>query len=133
MKDMIKRSRALVLLLLAGFSQSAFSQNTNVSYLLLDPDIITNYQKVGNPGFVRISLELVIIESNRVSEVERLLPLFRERALNVLRQAKESKVKSMSGREQIRLLMLDDLIHESRRLLGENVFIDIVFSKYLYH
>lgn len=132
---MVMRTLAALLLLFQVFTQSAqAADEPNVGYFGFEPDIITNYiSNKRNIGFVRITAELMISDVSNVSIIEHHAPLLRDAIIDVLIRQPEQKVKSMTGREEIRLMILDRLRELLKAETGQPLIKDLLFTKYLYH
>ena len=111
------------------------SMEENVGYFGFEPDIITNYVSVNNKkiGFVRVTVELMIDDVSNVAIIEHHTPLLRDALIDVLIRQPEQKIKSMTGREEIRVLMLDRLRELMQKETGKALVRDLFFAKYLYH
>lgn len=110
------------------------AEQKNIGYFGFEPDIITNYASNKRKiGFVRITAELMIADVANVAIVEHHSPLLRDAIIDVLIRQPEQKVKSMTGREEIRLKILDRLQELMKQETGQTVVQDILFTKYLYH
>lgn len=114
---------------------TALEGQNNIGYYGFEPDIVTNYvsTNVKNIGFIRITAELMIEDVSYVSIIEHHSPLLRDAIINVLIRQPEQKVKSMTGREEIRVIILDRLKELMEKEAGKPMIKDIFFTKYLYH
>ena len=136
---MIKRFfNALVLIGFLASTQAHANvavKKFNVGYYGFEPDIITNYVSANarKVGFVRITVELMVEDVSYVSIVEHHSPLLRDAIIDVLLRQPEQKIKSMTGREEIRVMILDRLKELMEKETGRKLIRDILFTKYLYH
>jgi len=107
----------------------------NVGYYGFEPDIITNYvsTNIQKVGFVRITVELMVDDVRYVEMIEHHSPLLRDAIIDVLLRQPEQKIKSMTGREEIRVMILDRLKELMEKETGRKLIRDILFTKYLYH
>lgn len=107
----------------------------NIGYYGFEPDIITNYVSMNakKVGFVRVTVELMIEDTSLLALVEHHSPLLRDAIIDIFIRQQEQKVKSMTGREEIRVLILDKLKELMQKETGKQVVKDVLFSKYLYH
>lgn len=127
----------LFIALLLSISLFAFETQAaekNVGYYGFEPDIITNY--ISNKrriGFVRITAELMIEDVQNVPVIEHHSPLLRDAMIDILIRQPEQKVKSMTGREEIRTLILEKLQELMEKETGQPLIKDLIFTKYLYH
>ena len=116
------------------FVAPSIAEQKNIGYFGFEPDIITNYASNKRKiGFVRITAELMITDVANVAIVEHHSPLLRDAIIDVLIRQPEQKVKSMTGREEIRLKILDKLQELLKKETGQAIVQDILFTKYLYH
>lgn len=134
----IKQIITALILILASVSPFVQAQDTvseNVGYYGFEPDIITNYVSVNQKkiGFVRVTVELMVEDVSYVSIVEHHSPLLRDAIINILVRQPEQKIKSMTGREEIRVLILDKLRELMKKETGQTLIRDMFFAKYLYH
>jgi len=131
---MLRRLTLLSLVLAIFCSQKVMAESKNIGYFGFEPDIITNYvSNKRNIGFIRITAELMINDVANVAIIEHHSPLLRDAIIDVLIRQPEQKIKSMTGREEIRLMILDRLRELMEKETGRPLVKDILFTKYLYH
>lgn len=122
---------------LVGLSLSAKASaqtTTDFAYLALEPDIVTNY--VGDTsrklGYVRVTIELMINSVDNLEVAEHHMPLLRSTTIEIFGSQPEEKVKSLTGREDIRRAILKALQAHMKQETGGEVIKDVIFTKYLY-
>jgi len=131
---MLRRLIMGLSLVLLSMTKLSAAEPPNVGYFGFEPDIITNYvSNKKNIGFVRITAELMITDVTNVPIIEHHSPLLRDAIIDVLIRQPEQKVKSMTGREEIRMLILDRLKELMQKETGQPLIKDLLFTKYLYH
>ncbi|GEA13590.1 flagellar basal body-associated protein FliL [Alteromonas sp. KUL49] len=118
-----------------GLSTKAGAQtNTDFAYLALEPDIVTNY--VGDTsrklGYVRVTIELMINSVDNLEVAEHHMPLLRSTTIEIFGSQPEEKVKSLTGREDIRRAILKALQAHMKQETGGEVIKEVIFTKYLY-
>lgn len=59
-------------------------------------------------------------------------PLILDTIIGILSKQSEEKVKSLHGREEIRVIILEQLQQVLRRETGQPMVQDVLFTKYLY-
>jgi flagellar FliL protein len=124
----------LCLLLLAALPTSAQEQPKEVVYYGFDPDIVTNYIS-GNRrslGYIRITVELMLEDKSFLPAIEHHEPLILDIIYGTISKQPEDKIKSLTGREEIRLALLEQLQQAMKREAGNTIIRDILFTKYLY-
>ena len=126
------------LLTLLGYHSVVFSQNEarkNYAYFSLEPDIVTNYlsSSARKLGYVRVTIELMLEDSDFLKAAEHHSPLMRAAIIEVFGGQTAEKVKSLTGREDIRLRCLEKLKEHMLRETGFEMVKDVIFTKYLYH
>lgn len=124
----------LCLLLLAALPTQAQQQPKEVVYYGFDPDIVTNYIS-GNRrslGYIRITVELMLEDKSFLPAIEHHEPLILDIIYGTISKQPEDKIKSLTGREEIRLALLDQLQQAMKREAGNPIIRDILFTKYLY-
>src|SRR5690606_22733356 len=101
----------LCLLLLIALPATAQEQPKEVVYYGFDPDIVTNYIS-GNRrslGYIRITVELMLEDKAFLPAIEHHEPLILDIIYGTISKQPEDKIKSLTGREEIRLALLDQL------------------------
>ncbi|MBU1309672.1 MAG: flagellar basal body-associated protein FliL [Gammaproteobacteria bacterium] len=128
------KSLLLSLLLLAALPTQAQEQPKEIVYYGFDPDIVTNYIS-GNRrslGYIRITVELMIEDKSFLPAVEHHEPLILDIIYGTISKQPEDKIKSLTGREEIRLALLDKLQQAMKKEAGATIIRDLLFTKYLY-
>ncbi|WP_350432209.1 flagellar basal body-associated protein FliL [Shewanella sp. H8] len=103
------------------------------AYYGFEPDIVTNY--ISNRkklGFVKISIELMVKNPDDLIILEHHDPLLRSAIVEILGNQSEDKVKSLSGREEIRRECYKTLNLLMEKEVGRSVVVNLLFTKYLY-
>ena len=106
----------------------------NYAYFSLEPEIVTNYlgSSARKLGFVRVSIELMLEDSDFLEAAEHHSPLMRAATIEVFGSQPAEKVKSLTGREDIRRTCLEKLKELMLRETGSEMIKDVIFTKYLY-
>ena len=107
---------------------------TSFAYYGLEPDIVTNY--LGNSsrslGFVRVTVELMLEDADYLEAAQHHSPLLRATVIDIFGRQPEEKVKSLTGREEIRQMSLEKLRALLKKETGNEMIKDVIFTKYLY-
>jgi flagellar protein FliL len=122
------------LLLLASLNVTAQEPPKEIVYYGFDPDIVTNYIS-GNRrslGYIRLTVELMIEDKAFLPNIEHHEPLILDIIYGMVSKQPEDKIKSLTGREEIRLAILDKLQQAMKKEEGKTMIRDILFTKYLY-
>lgn len=117
-------------------SSTAHAQTkANYAYLGLEPDIVTNFisPSARKLGYVRVTVELMINDADQLEIAQHHMPLLRATAIEVFGQQTAEKIKSLTGREDIRLAILKALQDHMKRETGAEIIKNVIFTKYLYH
>lgn len=119
---------------MAQETPAAAPAKTKVVYYGFDPDIVTNYVTGGqkNLGYVRVTMELMIKDEKFLPIVEHHEPMILNAIVGVFGKESEDAVKSLTGREEIRLKILKNLNELLTKETGAAVVQDVLFTKYLY-
>jgi len=122
------------LLLLTAQPAQAQQNVPEVVYYGFDPDIVTNYvtENRRTLGYLRVSVELMLPSRDMLKTIEYHEPLILDTIIGILSKQSEEKVKSLHGREEIRLIILEQLQQVLRRETGQPMVQDVLFTKYLY-
>lgn len=127
---MQKLLNVILLVALMAFSKA----HAAYAYFGLEPDIVTNY--IGNSnqklGYVRVTIELMLEDAALMNVAEHHEPLLRATVIDILGRQPEEKVKSLTGREEIRQECLQKLREFLKKETGKEVVKDVIFTKYLY-
>jgi flagellar FliL protein len=133
LKSLVLRVFALGLLVICS-SAAVAQDKANFAYLSLEPEIVTNYisDSAQKLGYVRVSVELMINDVSQLEIAEHHLPLLRSTAIEIFGQQPAEKVKSLTGREDIRRAILKALQEHMVQETGGEVVKNVIFTKYLY-
>lgn len=104
-------------------------------YFPFDPDITTNFIKLDESrhlGFVRVGIEAVVDNASDLSVVEHHAPLLRDAFIEIFGRAQEGKVRSLTGRQELRQECLQSAQALLERETGRTVIRDLIFTTYLY-
>lgn len=128
---------SLFLLLLASLSLKVSAQEGMIksyAYFGLEPDIVTNYLSSSSRslGYVRVTIELMLEDVDYLEAAEHHSPLMRATVIDIFGSQPEEKVKSLTGREDIRLSCLERLREIMMKETGSEMIKDVIFTKYLY-
>ncbi len=110
------------------------SAKADFAYFGLEPDIVTNYIGPSSQslGYVRVTVELMLEDSSYIEAAEHHSPYLRSKVIELFGRQPEEKVKSLTGREEIRRAILKDLRKIMEKETGTPVIKDVIFTKYLY-
>jgi flagellar FliL protein len=132
---MKKIASALLVLLTLAFNVHAADEVAleDYAYYGFDPEIVTNYisnrQKM---GFVRISVELMVKDPNDLVSIEHHDPLLRSAIVEILGNQDENKIKSLTGREEIRRECYEKINSLMEQETGRGFVVNLLFTRYLY-
>ena len=141
MMKMIKSKPGVLLLLMwlitshfQVFAQEEVVPKKNFAYFSLEPDIVTNYlgSSARKLGYVRVTVELMLEDVEYLTAAEHHSPLLRAATIDIFGRQPEEKVKSLTGREDIRRVCLEQLRDLMKKETGNAMIKDVIFTKYLY-
>ncbi|MBO1257036.1 flagellar basal body-associated protein FliL [Alteromonas sp. 5E99-2] len=121
------------LILILVMNTKVANAQAEIGYLSLEPEIVTNYtgSTAKKLGYVRVSIELMIHDLDQLEIAEHHLPLLRATAIEIFGNQPEDKVKSLTGREDIRLSIKTKLQELMTQETGSEIVKDVIFTKYL--
>lgn len=123
-----------LLVIALTFKVSAEETSQDYSYYGFHPEIVTNYISSGNNlGYVRIGVELMIDATDDLLLLERHDALLRAAIIEILGRQGERRVKSTSGREDIRRECLDTVNRLLLQETGKAMVINLLFTRYLFN
>ncbi len=133
----------LLFFLLTLFSATSWAEDPPAStepakpkfaYFGFDPDIVTNYVTTGQKGlgYVRVTMELMIADEALLPIIEHHEPLILDAIVSEFGKEPETTIKSLTGREEIRLKILKRLNELLKKETGAEAVKDVLFTKYLY-
>lgn len=107
---------------------------TEVVYYGFDPDIVTNYvaENRRTLGYVRVSVELMLPNKEMLKTIEYHEPMILDSIIGILSKQPEQKIKSLTGREEVRQQILEQLQQILKRETGQTMIQDVLFTKYMY-
>lgn len=114
-------------------AQDAEVGGPSIVYIAIEPDIVTNYAGDNSErlGFLSITIEMMLDNPSLIPELEHHMPLLRATAIQVIGAQPEQKIKSLTGREEMRRLILKRFRDLLSKETGDEVVKDIIFTKYL--
>ena len=122
------------IVLLIALSISAFipTKAADYAYFGFEPEIVTNYVAVKKKmGYVRLTVELMIEESNNLEVVEHHSPLLRDAIISIIGQQQEEKVKSIKGRTEIQRLCEEKVKNLLKQETGKPLIKKLLFTQWL--
>ena len=113
---------------------SSASQAREYAYFGLEPDIVTNYvgTSARSLGYVRVTVELMLDSPNHLEAAEHHAPLLRATTIDIFGRQSEEKVKSLTGREEIRRMCIDELRKLMKAETGAEMIKDVIFTQYIH-
>lgn len=104
-----------------------------LAYFTLEPDITTNFFTKGKQlGYIQVHVDIMVADSKDVSIIERHQPLIRDTIIELLGKQTEDKIKSLSGREDIRKTLVKNINDLLLAETGRSIVADLLFTKYMY-
>lgn len=104
------------------------------AYFGFEPDIITNYiSNSKKVGFVRITMEIMVKNADSISIIEHHSPLIRATVVEILGEQTEAKIKSATGKFEIREQCLNAINNLLKKETGQALAERLLFTKYIYH
>lgn len=82
---------------------------------------------------MRITVDLMLSDMSNIAIVEHHTPLLRDALVEILSKESEEKIKSLTGREEIRKRCADKLKTLLKQETGQEIIREVLFTKYLYH
>lgn len=121
--------------LIASLVSLTARADSTVGYFGFEPDIITNYIGTSSRkmGYVRVTVDLMLNNTSDIATVEHHTPLLRDALVEILSKEPEGKIKSLSGREEIRVKSAAKLKSLLKEETGQEIIREVLFTKYLYH
>ncbi len=103
------------------------------AYYTLQPDLTTNFHTSGKKlGYLQVRIDIMVNDTTFVPYLEQHNPLIRDAVVDMLGRQTEDVVKSLSGREELRKKMIDQLNEILLAETGKTLIADLLFTKYLY-
>lgn len=137
---MLKRvlTQSIIILSLC-LSCSVFAEEAKESvahklaYFTLQPDITTNFYTKGKKlGYIQIRVDVMVSSDADLPIIERHQPLIRDTIVELLGEESEDKIKSLSGRKDIRKQLVENINNILLPETGRKVIVDLLFTKYMY-
>ena len=120
------------LILLIFFLAIPATKAADYAYYGFEPDIVTNYIAVKKKlGFVRLTVELMIEGSSNIDIVEHHSPLLRDAIINIVGKQPEDKIKSMTGRQEIRKQCESEVRRLLKKETGKPLVKKMLFTQWL--
>lgn len=135
---MLKELMTGLLLALATLSgaqaeEQAPAHPDGYAYYALNPELITNYITDGlTMGYVRVKVEIMVDGSADLALVEKHDPLIRDTLNQILGSQTGERIRSLSGREEIRKECQAKLNRLLVQETGRKLVRELLFTNYLY-
>lgn len=135
---MTKKSLFVGLLLIISplFAPTVFAKddaNHQMGYFTLAPDLTTNFVTTGKKlGYIQIRVDILVANNSELPNLEYNNPQIRNALVEVLGQQPEQRIKSLSGREEIRKECLTVINEILLAETGKTLAVDLLFTKYIY-
>ncbi|MGF1752948.1 flagellar basal body-associated protein FliL [Vibrio makurazakiensis] len=119
------------------FSLPSFAEEENAApkaaYFTLEPDLTTNFFTKGKKlGYIQVRIDIMVANSADLGLIELHQPLIRDAVVELLGKQNEDTIKSLSGREDLRNILVDRLNQILLPETGKTIIADLLFTKYLY-
>jgi flagellar FliL protein len=75
----------------------------------------------------------MLSDNSDIAVVEHHTPLLRDAIVEILSKEPEEKIKSLTGREEIRAKCIEKLKSLLKEETGQEIIREVLFTKYLYH
>lgn len=105
------------------------------AYFGFEPDITTNYLRDPGErrlGYIRVSIDIMVPSTQDLRAIEYHAPLLRDAFIRILSTETEGRIRSLTGREEIRQACLEIAQELIRRETGRDIVLDLLFTKYVY-
>ena len=133
----IKRFITLSLLSLSFLFPSALlaeEEQAEIVYIEMDPVIITNYQRESGkkPRFVQFQASIAVYGKSATDAVEKHLPLVRDTIVEFLGFTKESVIKDISKRQELRQQITDEVNKRLEEVAGYPYVEELVITHFMW-
>ncbi|RUO30699.1 flagellar basal body-associated protein FliL [Aliidiomarina sedimenti] len=128
-------SSMAALMLLVSPASFGNEEPRRVMYFPFDPDITTNFIKLDETrhlGYIRVAIEAAVSNPVDLGIVEHHAPLLRSAFVEIFGAAQEGKVRSMTGREELRQECITTAQELLERETGRPVIENLLFTTYMY-
>lgn len=126
----------MLAMLLSCIWLSAAQAQSDPAYYGFEPDITTNYVRDTDHfrmGYIRVAVEVMVPSTQDLSTIEYHAPLLTNAFIKIFSKASEQQIKSLTGRDDLRMQCLEEAQRLMRRETGEPIIRDVIFTKYIYH
>ncbi|MEM9101651.1 MAG: flagellar basal body-associated FliL family protein [Pseudomonadota bacterium] len=124
----------LIIMLLSSSAQASVDDSPDaLTYFPIHPDIVTNFvkEKSSRFGFLNIQVQLSF-KNKYLTLIELHQPIIEDVLVMHFSSLTEAEIKSIEGREQIRLDVLKMLQDTLKEETQESILEDILFTKYMW-
>ncbi len=117
----------------ASLAEEEKAEGPTFAYYTLEPDMTTNIHTKGKTlSYLQVRIDLMVADSSYIADLEQHDPLIRDAIVEIIGQQSVDQVKSLSGREELRKHLLDELNSLLITETGRTLLTDLLFTKYLY-
>lgn len=101
-------------------------------YFGLEPNITTNYISTNKQiGFVNVAVELMTSGDEGLNIIEKHQPLIRDKIIAILGHQSPQRLRSLSGREEVRLTIQNEVNMLLKKESGVEAIEKLLFTKFL--
>ncbi len=129
------RTFMFILLAVVAVLASPTSHAQGQAYFGFEPDITTNFVRSGDQrslGYIRVAIEVMVPTTADLKIIEYHQALLRDAFIRILSTETEGRIRSLNGREEVRMACLEAARELILRETGKDLVRDLIFTKYLY-
>lgn len=118
---------------LSALAEEEADQGPTFAYYTLEPDMTTNiYTKGKVLSYLQVRIDLMVADNSYIADLEAHDPLIRDTIVEIIGKQSADQVKTLTGREELRKTLLDELNSLLLVETGRTLIADLLFTKYLY-
>ena len=125
---------SFVLLSLISSELDAGEAKSEISYVEIDPVIVTNFlrPKGKKPGFVQLQAQITVHSTVAADAVEKHMPLIRDTIIEFLSFTEEEVIKDVTKRRQLREQLAAKIKQTLKKVLGNAYAEDLVITHFMW-
>jgi flagellar FliL protein len=133
----MKKLYSLLLVMCLSAAATSFNASAqNIAYFGVEPTMKISYSFASSPkrlGYLCLGLELMLGDVSYVAIAEHHEPMIKATIIRIIGRQVEEKVRSITGREEIRKKIHKELTDTFKRETGNPLIRDIIYTNYRFN
>ena len=137
MNRLLQKTSLIIICISSLFAtnpSSAGETDSTISYVEIDPVIVTNFlrAKGKKPGFVQLQAQITVSSAVAYDAVDNNMPLIRDTIVEFLSFTDEATIKDISQRKKLRENLNNKIKEALKKVLGSSYAEDLIITHFMW-